>query len=85
MPFQRGANESARDVRGENPELENEFYLRLLKNGVIVPGIHVAFLSDAHTESDIDIIIAAYRCVGASRSRARSSDSGRSSDVDALT
>ena len=60
MPFQRGSIESARDVRGENPALENEFYLRLLTNGVIVPGIHVAFISDAHDDTDIDLVVAAY-------------------------
>ena len=60
MPFQRGSIESARDVRGENPALENEFYLRLLTNGVIVPGIHVAFISDAHDDADIDLVVAAY-------------------------
>lgn len=60
LPFQTGAIESARDVRGENPRLENEFYLHLLKNGVVVPGIHVAFLSAAHTAEDVDLVIAAY-------------------------
>tara|TARA_R110002110_G_scaffold194517_11_gene403474 strand:- start:650 stop:2002 length:1353 start_codon:yes stop_codon:yes gene_type:complete len=60
MPFQRGEIGSARDVRGENPELENEFYMRLLANGVIVPGIHVAFLSDAHSDADINLVLVAY-------------------------
>ncbi len=60
LPFQSDPIESARDVRGENPRLENEFYVRLLEHGVLVPGIHVAFLSAAHTPQDVDQIIAAY-------------------------
>jgi glutamate-1-semialdehyde-2,1-aminomutase len=58
--FQAEAIESSRDVRGDEPRLENEFYLHLLSHGVIVPGIHLAFLSAAHTVEDVDAVISAF-------------------------
>jgi glutamate-1-semialdehyde 2,1-aminomutase len=60
LPFQSGPIESARDVRGDRAELENRFYLHLLSHGVLVPGIHLAFLSAAHTVDDVDRVVAAY-------------------------
>lgn len=36
---------------------EKEFYLHLLGYDVIVPGVHLAFLSGAHTVDDVDRII----------------------------
>ncbi|MEE2777912.1 MAG: aspartate aminotransferase family protein [Acidobacteriota bacterium] len=58
--FQTDRIESSRDVFGDQARLENEFYLHLLNHGVIVPGIHLAFISAAHTVEDVDAVIAAF-------------------------
>ena len=39
--------------------LEKLFYAHLHKNGVFVPGVHLVFLSAAHTPEDVDPVIAA--------------------------
>ncbi|MFQ5699287.1 MAG: aspartate aminotransferase family protein [Myxococcota bacterium] len=51
---------SSRDIRGEHREAEREFYLHLLYHGVIIPGLHLAFLSYAHTPADVDRVIEAF-------------------------
>lgn len=53
--------ESARDVTGEFATAERAFYLHLLCRGVIVPGIHLAFVSTAHRPADIDETIEAFK------------------------
>ncbi|MHC4506429.1 MAG: aspartate aminotransferase family protein [Planctomycetota bacterium] len=53
--------ESARDVDPEFREVEREFYLHLLYHGVIIPGLHLAFISYAHTPQDVDRVIEAMR------------------------
>lgn len=60
LHFQREPIETSRDVTRENPQAEREFYLHLLNHGVIVPGIHLFFLSAAHTAADVDAIIEAF-------------------------
>ena len=42
-------------------DAEREFYLHLINHGVIVPGIHLFFLSDAHSDEDVDSIIDAFK------------------------
>lgn len=61
LHFQREPIETSRDVTRENPQAEREFYLHLLNHGVIVPGIHLFFLSAAHTAADVDQIIEAFK------------------------
>ena len=58
--FQEESIDSSRDILGGTAQLENEFYLHLLNHGVIVPGIHLAFISAAHTEACVDQVIAAF-------------------------
>lgn len=52
--------ESSRDIDPSFHEAEREFYLHLLHHGVIVPGIHIGFLSTAHTPQDVDRVIDAF-------------------------
>ena len=61
LHFTRKPIESARDVSGELRKMEREFYLHLLYNGVVVPGLHLAFISTAHTPDDVDFVIDAFK------------------------
>jgi glutamate-1-semialdehyde 2,1-aminomutase len=61
MHFQREPIATSRDVLKNNPEAEREFYLHLLGQGVAVPGIHLFFLSTAHTPADVDAVIEAFK------------------------
>lgn len=51
-----------RDVLGDPDALgiEHLFYAHLHRNGVIIPGIHLFFLSAAHTPHDVDSVIQAF-------------------------
>jgi len=51
--------ESARDIG--RSKVEKEFYLHLLGHNVIVPGIHLAFISFAHTPEIVDQVIDAFK------------------------
>ena len=53
--------ESSRDIDRSLYKLEKEFYLHLLGHNVIVPGIHLAFISFAHKPEIIDQVIAAFK------------------------
>ena len=53
--------ESSRDIDRSYYKLEKEFYLHLLGHNVIVPGIHLAFISYAHTPEVIDDVITAFK------------------------
>ena len=49
---------------GFNPataELEHRYYAHLLQRGVVVPGLHIFFLSDAHSDEDVAEVIDAFR------------------------
>ncbi|MCS5635412.1 MAG: aminotransferase class III-fold pyridoxal phosphate-dependent enzyme [Myxococcota bacterium] len=59
--FQSGEIGGQRDIGNENRRAERQFYLHLLNNGVIIPGIHIAFFSAAHTPEDIDQVFDAVR------------------------
>ena len=53
--------ESSRDIDQRLYKLEKEFYLHLLGHNVIVPGIHLAFISFAHKPDLIDQVIDAFK------------------------
>ncbi len=61
LRFQRGTINSSRDVDSSLHDAEIEFYLHLLERGVVVPGIHLGFISTAHTDEDIDEIVEAMK------------------------
>jgi len=61
LHFQREPIETSRDMANANRDAEREFYLHLINHGVIVPGIHLFFLSDAHSDEDVDSIIDAFK------------------------
>lgn len=61
LRFQQSPINSSRDIDESLKEAESEFYLHLLNQGVVVPGIHLAFISAAHTAEDIDQIIDAFK------------------------
>jgi glutamate-1-semialdehyde 2,1-aminomutase len=61
LHFQREPIATSRDVTNTNSEAEREFYLHLMNHGVTVPGIHLFFLSDAHSDEDVDEIIEAFK------------------------
>ena len=52
---------SSRDIDHSQYKLEKEFYLHLLGHNVIVPGIHLAFISYAHTPDIVDKVIDAFK------------------------
>ena len=53
--------ESSRDIDGSMKEADDAFFLHLLNNGVIVPGVHQFHLSTAHTPEDVDHVIDAFK------------------------
>lgn len=52
---------SSRDVTAEFRKAEEEFYLHLLYHGVVIPGLHLFFLSYAHTPEDVDRVVSAFK------------------------
>ena len=61
LRFQGTAINSSRDFSEDEKWAEREFYLHLLGYDIIIPGIHLAFLSAAHTPDDVDTVIAAIK------------------------
>lgn len=61
LHFTKKPIESSRDVDESFGKVENEFYIHLLYHGVIIPGIHLAFVSTAHTKEDVDKVIEAFK------------------------
>ena len=59
--FGRGEINSSRDIDYSFRKVEQEFYLHLLGHDVIVPGIHLSFLSWAHKTEIVDQVIEAYK------------------------
>ena len=61
MKFQREPINSGFDIKnyygGKHKQAENEFYLHLLGQDVIVPGVRLSFICDAHTDDDVSKII----------------------------
>jgi len=61
LVFTPGEINSSRDLSSEWRIAEREFYLHLLGHNVIVPGIHLAFLSHAHRPEHVDTVIDAFK------------------------
>ena len=61
LVFEGGEIRGERDISRKHRRAERQFYLHLLANGVIIPGIHLAFFSAAHTPDDIDEVQEAFR------------------------
>jgi glutamate-1-semialdehyde aminotransferase len=61
LVFQAGEIGGQRDIGNEHRRAERQFYLHLLNNGVIIPGIHLAFFSGADTPEDVDQVFDAFR------------------------
>jgi len=62
LQFQRGRIDSVRDIE-HSPEIEKrarDYYRILLKNGVLVPGVHFSLISTAHSPTDVDAMIDAF-------------------------
>jgi glutamate-1-semialdehyde aminotransferase len=59
-PGERARDSGPHPMLGENA-LAPLFYAHLHKNGVIIPGLHVFFLSAAHTPEDVSTIITAFK------------------------
>lgn len=61
LVFTGGDINSSRDITEDWKTAEREFYLHLLGHGVIIPGIHLAFLSHAHKPEHVDVVIDAFK------------------------
>ncbi|MBK79811.1 MAG: aspartate aminotransferase family protein [Gammaproteobacteria bacterium] len=61
MFFQREPVNSMRDVRPDNAAAEKAFYLHALNRGVLVPGTQRAFLSAAHGDAEVDLLIEVFQ------------------------
>ena len=61
LRFQAGSVLSSRDIDRRFAAAEKEFYTRVMLNGVLIPGDHLALTSAAHSSEDIDAVIAACR------------------------
>jgi glutamate-1-semialdehyde 2,1-aminomutase len=61
LVFSKDPVERGRHGTEVNSELENRFYAHLLRNGVIVPGLHIFFLSAAHSDADVEQVAEAFR------------------------
>lgn len=57
LVFQKEPVERGRAFNPDTMELEHRYYAHLLKRGVIVPGIHLFFLSAAHSDDDVEEVI----------------------------
>ncbi len=61
LVFTGGEIRSSRDITSDWKVAEREFYLHLLGHNVIIPGIHLAFLSLAHKPDHVDAVIDAFK------------------------
>ena len=61
LRFQRGPILTARDIDRSLAKAEKEFYTRLMLEGVLIPGDHLALSSAAHSDADIDRVVDACR------------------------
>jgi glutamate-1-semialdehyde 2,1-aminomutase len=57
LVFEKEPVERGKAFNPETMELEHLYYAHLLKRGVVVPGIHVFFLSAAHSDKDVEEVI----------------------------
>ena len=61
LRFQAGEIVTARDVDRSLAQAEREFYVRLMLEGVLIPGDHLALTSTAHDDQDIARVIEAIK------------------------
>ena len=61
LRFSKDPIEGSFDLTDEYRWGEREFYVHLLAKGVIVPGVHLAFLCEAHSPQDVDTIINGFK------------------------
>ena len=61
LRFQEGRIVTARDVDRSLADAEREFYIRLMLEGVLIPGDHLALTSTAHSGQDITWVIDAVK------------------------
>jgi len=59
--FQTEPVRTFRDLNNRGSFAERAFYVELLNYGVVVPAIHLAFLSHAHKDADVDLIVDAVK------------------------
>ena len=59
LRFQSGPILTSRDIDRRFAAAEQEFYTRVMLNGVLIPGDHLALTSAAHSSQDIDAVVAA--------------------------
>lgn len=53
--------DSAWDLKDDLEQEASRFYAKLHQNGVVVPGVHLFFLSAAHKPSDVDLVLEAFQ------------------------
>ena len=94
LRFQSGPILTSRDIDRRLAAVEKEFYTRVMLNGVLIPGDHLALTSAAHSSEDIDAVVAACRIAleetpglapRASPSRAGTSQSGARQETPAAS
>ncbi len=56
-----GPIESSRDIDDSMKEADESFFMHLLNNGVVVPGVHQFHISASHTEEDVSNVIEAFK------------------------
>ena len=61
LRFQSGTIVTARDVDRSLARAEREFYIRLMLEGILIPGDHLALTSTAHGDQDISRVIGAVK------------------------
>ena len=61
LRFQEGRIVTARDVDRSLAEAEREFYIRLMLEGVLIPGDHLALTSTAHSNADMTNVVEAVK------------------------
>ena len=59
LRFQPGRVLTSRDAERRLAAAEKEFYTRVMLEGVLIPGDHLALTSAAHSHEDIDAVVAA--------------------------
>lgn len=61
LMFEKPDGTDGRDSVLATGSIDDRFYAHLHKNGVVVPGLHVFFLSMAHSVHDVDAVIEAFK------------------------
>lgn len=61
LVFTRRPVERGNILAEEKQELQHRFYAHLLQRGVIVPGLHIFFLSAAHGDDEVEQVLEAFK------------------------